>query len=146
MSDLETKVRALLDGFVKQLVGHVRAQTLAALAADLGAPDRAAAVARPARGAKSAGAPATSGVKPAPRVSHAKPKVPRGGKRDPRLIAELTERLGAFVKENPGKGIREAGKDLGTATRDLQVPMARLLAAGTISMKGTRSSATYSPR
>jgi hypothetical protein len=67
----------------------------------------------------------------------------RGAKRDPRDIAALTERLGDFISKNPGKRIEEIGSALGTSTKELVLPVKKLLLAKTISTKGEKRATRY---
>jgi len=67
----------------------------------------------------------------------------RGVKRSPDEIDELAGRFKAFVKENPGLRIEQINKQLGTATRDLALPIRKLLAEGAIYAKGQKRSTMY---
>ena len=79
-------------------------------------------------------------------VSARMPTRPKGTKRDPVAIARLTETLGTFIKKNPGQRIEQIGKALGIATKELVLPVKKLLAAKKISTKGQKRSTTYFPR
>jgi hypothetical protein len=61
---------------------------------------------------------------------------PKGAKRDPAAIARLTDTLGTFIKKNPGQRIEQIGKALGIRTKELALPVKKLLAAKQISTKG----------
>jgi hypothetical protein len=67
----------------------------------------------------------------------------KGAKRDPRVLEALTEKLGAFIKKNPGQRIEQIGKALGTPTKDLALPVKKLIAAKKISTKGQKRATTY---
>lgn len=71
---------------------------------------------------------------------------PKGAKRDPEDIAALTESLAAFVKKTPGQRIEQIGKALGTPTKELTLPMKKLIAAKRISTKGQKRATTYFAR
>ena len=71
---------------------------------------------------------------------------PKGAKRDPRVLEALTEKLGAFIKKNPGQRIEEIGKALGTRTKDLVLPVKKLIAAKKVSTKGEKRATKYFPR
>ncbi len=67
----------------------------------------------------------------------------RGAKRSPDELDKLAERFQAFVKENPGLRIEQINKQLGTTTKDLALPIRKLLAEGAIHAKGQKRSTTY---
>jgi hypothetical protein len=70
----------------------------------------------------------------------------KGVKRDPQLLQALTERLGAFIKNNPGQRIEQIAEALGAPTKDLALPVRKLIAAKQISTKGQKRSTKYFPR
>ena len=67
----------------------------------------------------------------------------KGAKRDPRLLQALTDKLGDYIKKNPGLRIEQIGKALGTPTKDLALPVKKLVAAKKISTKGQKRATTY---
>ena len=67
----------------------------------------------------------------------------RGVKRSPDEIDEIAERFKAFVKENPGLRIEQINKQLGTTTKDLALPIRKLLGEGAIHAKGQKRSTMY---
>jgi hypothetical protein len=67
----------------------------------------------------------------------------RGAKRSPDELDKLAERFQTFVKENPGLRIEQINKQLGTTTKDLALPIRKLLAEGSIHAKGQKRSTTY---
>lgn len=73
---------------------------------------------------------------------------PPGGGRPKRRHSELTElseRFTAFVRHHPGLRIEQINKQLGTATKDLALPIRKLIAAGAIKTKNKKRSTTYFP-
>jgi len=68
-----------------------------------------------------------------------------GGKRDPEVIAALTDELLAFIAKNPGKRIEEISAALETPTRDLVLPVRRLVAGKRVSTRGQKRATTYFP-
>lgn len=77
-----------------------------------------------------------------------KPGRPRGGRHAKRGAAELdvlSSRFVAFVKTNPGLRIEQINKELRTTTKDLALPIRKLIAEGMISAKGQKRSTQYFP-
>lgn len=69
----------------------------------------------------------------------------KGAKRDPQVLEALVEKLGAFVIKNPGKRIEEIGSELAIATKELALPVKKLIASKRITTKGQRRATTYYP-
>ena len=70
-------------------------------------------------------------------LSHQRPK------RSPEELEALAGRFAAFVQANPGLRIEQINKLLGTETRDLTLPIRKLIADGVIRAKGRKRSTTY---
>jgi hypothetical protein len=73
------------------------------------------------------------------------PKRTASPKRDPRIIAKLTDKFVGFVKQHPGLRIEQINPKLGTATKDLALPVRKAIAAGRIKTKGQKRATTYQP-
>lgn len=69
----------------------------------------------------------------------------KGEKRDPKLLEEVQATFVAFVKKNPGLRIEQINKQLGTTTKDLQLPIRKAIAAGEVRTKGEKRSTIYNP-
>jgi len=69
----------------------------------------------------------------------------RSGKRTPDDLARLSESFVGFVGKNPGLRIEQINKQLGSTTKDLALPIRKLVASGEISVKGEKRSTTYFP-
>lgn len=69
----------------------------------------------------------------------------KGEKRTADELDQLAERFQAFVKENPGLRIEQINKQLGTSTKDLQLPIRKLIADGAVKAKGEKRSTQYFP-
>jgi hypothetical protein len=72
-----------------------------------------------------------------------RPRGGRGGKRTPEDLEALSQQFGSFVKANPGLRIEQINKQLGTTTKDLALPIRKLISEGVISTKGQKRSTTY---
>lgn len=71
---------------------------------------------------------------------------PLGRRADKRTATELdalSERFVAFVREHPGLRIEQINRTLGTRTKDLALPIRKLVAEGAIRVKGQKRSTTY---
>jgi hypothetical protein len=69
--------------------------------------------------------------------------VPSHGKRGTSELEALGARFMKHVAEKPGQRIEQINKQLGTTTKDLALPIRKLVAEGAIKTKGERRSTTY---
>lgn len=69
----------------------------------------------------------------------------RGAKRTAEDLEALSEQFMTFVKANPGLRIEQINKELGTSTKDLALPIRKLIADRMISAKGQKRSTAYFP-
>ena len=160
MSNLDDQIRSMTEAFAGDLAGLIRKAALEAVQSALSAgaapaPVRAAAPARrPAPRPKApAPAPKAAPARPgrpaaAAKAAPAKPatsKRPLGAKRPPAELAALVERLGGYIKSNPGQGMEAISKALGTNTSDLTLPVKKLLAAKRVRFEGVKRATKYYP-
>jgi predicted transcriptional regulator len=75
----------------------------------------------------------------APRVIRGK-----GAKRDSAALEALSDKFTNFVAKNPGLRIEEINKELGTTTKDLALPIRKLVAEGALKTHGKKRATTYS--
>jgi hypothetical protein len=68
-----------------------------------------------------------------------------GEKRPPAEVAKLTDGLGDYIKANPGQRMEIIGKALGVTTRELNLPIKKLLAAKRIRSEGQKRATEYFP-
>lgn len=64
-------------------------------------------------------------------------------KRSPEDIQAVADKFAAFVKKNPGLRIEQINQAIGTSTKDLAVPVRRLIAAKRVKTKGEKRATTY---
>jgi len=134
MSDLQNEMNRTVQGFVAQITELARRAAINTLESAFGE--------RTARG----GSAAT--VVAAVTASSGRVGRPRGGRGAKRTAADLdalSERVETFVKANPGLRIEQINKELGTTTKDLALPIRKLIADGVINAKGQKRSTTYFP-
>lgn len=67
----------------------------------------------------------------------------KGAKRSSTQLDRLQSRVMEFVTANPGMRIEQINKELGTSTRDLQLPIRKLIATGSLKSKGEKRATTY---
>jgi hypothetical protein len=174
MSDIDTQIRSHVDAFVEKLSGLVRQQALEAVRSALGGGSSTAAVAPKAAAApakrKAAAAPkkkaapapkkkaAPAAAKPvapaapaakaapAPKAAPAASKRKPGAKRAPEEIAKTTTQLFDYISQKPGGRIEEIAKAINIATKDLTLPIKKLLGDKKIRSQGERRATKYFPR
>ncbi len=67
----------------------------------------------------------------------------RGAKRSSDELDKLSEQFHAFVAKHPGLRIEQINKQLGTSTKDLALPIRKLVSEGALKTKGEKRSTTY---
>lgn len=118
MSDIQTRIDKLVSTFVSDLTDLARAQAretlLASLDGSIG-------------GRKARGGFSTRG----------------GGKRTSVELERISDTIIDWITKHPGTRIEEMNKELGTSTRDLALPMRKLVADGVLTTKGARRATKY---
>jgi hypothetical protein len=140
MSDLPQQISGLVEEFVSKVTGLARQAAMEALNGALGAPSAGGAGrgARNARGGGQAGAPAASVRRGA---AAGKP----GAKRPAEEMARIKDQVLAYVTANPGKRVEHIKVDLGHPTKDLALPIKKLIAEGAIKSQGEKRATAYFP-
>jgi hypothetical protein len=67
----------------------------------------------------------------------------RGAKRSSDELDKLADQFHSFVSKHPGMRIEQINKQLGTTTKDLALPIRKLVAEGALKTKGAKRSTTY---
>jgi hypothetical protein len=130
-SSIESEIQARVQAFANELTELIRASAMELVSEALGG------------SSAGRGRPRTNGA----RVTATRgPGRPKGAKRDPEALAALTDKLGSYIAKNPGLRIEEIGKALGAPTKELALPVKKLLAAKRISTKGQKRSTKYFPK
>ena len=126
MSDFQNEMNRTVQGFVAQITELARRAAIDTLESAFGG-----------RGSSNGAAIAFS-------VGRAgRPRGGRGAKRTPADLAALSDKVAAFVKANPGLRIEQINKQLDTTTKDLALPIRKLISEGAITAKGKKRSTTY---
>jgi hypothetical protein len=133
MSDFQNEMNRTVQGFVAQITELARRAAITTLESAFGE--------RAARGGSAATVVASITGAGTGRVG--RPRGGRGAKRTAADLEALSERVATFVKSNPGLRIEQINKELGTTTKDLALPIRKLIADGVINAKGQKRSTTY---
>jgi hypothetical protein len=134
MSNFQNEMNQAVEGFVAQITELARRAAMDTLESAFGGR------AGRAGSTRAAVAAATDGA-----ASGGRRRGGRGAKRTAEDLAGLSEKFATFVKANPGLRIEQINKELGTTTKDLALPIRKLIADKMISAKGQKRSTTYSP-
>ena len=132
MSDFQNEMNHAVQGFVAQITELARRAAINTLESAFGS-----------RGGGGGGSRAAAAVLGS--VSVGRPRGGRGAKRSAADLEALSEKFAAFVKSNPGLRIEQINKELGTSTKDLALPIRKLVSEGVVKAKGQRRSTKYFP-
>src|SRR3979409_674937 len=132
MSDLEKEMNLAVQSFVAQISELARRAAPDTLESAFGG--------RPGRTGGARTAVVTS---PAGSARPGRPPGGRGAKRTAEDLEALSTKFATFVKAHPGLRIEQINKELGTTTKDLALPIRKLIADKMISTKGNKRSTTY---
>ena len=127
MNDFQTDMNRTVQGFVAQITELARRAALDTLESAFGSK----------AGARGGGGAAAGQV--------GRPRGGRGAKRTAADLEALSSKFASFVKSNPGLRIEQINKELGTTTKDLALPIRKLISEGQIKAKGKKRSTTYFP-
>jgi hypothetical protein len=134
MSDFQNEMNRAVQGFVAQITELARRAAIDTLESAFGG-----------RAARSGAPPAVAAVAATSLGRVGRPRGGRGAKRSAADLVALSERFASFVKASPGLRIEQINKQLGTTTKDLALPIRKLISDGVITAKGQKRSTTYFP-
>lgn len=152
MSNVENDIRSRVDSFVNELSALVRRAALEAVADALkvgGGQPAARKPGRPAKAATTEGETTrkTPGRKPGrPAAAPKAAKRKAGEKRSPAMLAQITEQVYNYIKANPQQGVEQIAKALNTSTKELTLPIRKLLGEKKVGSKGQKRATRYFPR
>ena len=135
MSDFQNEMNHAVQGFVAQIAELARRAALDTLESAFGS--RGGAGGGRNGGGRAALLALTGGTRAG------RPRGGRGAKRTSADLEMLSEKFASYVKANPGLRIEQINKELGTTTKDLALPIRKLIADGKIAAKGQKRSTTY---
>jgi hypothetical protein len=134
MSDFQTEMNRVVQGFVAQISELARRAAIDTLESAFGG-----------RGGRGAPPAAVAAITTSSFGRVGRPRGGRGAKRTSADLEALSEQFASFVKANPGLRIEQINKQLGTTTKDLALPIRKLISEGVINAKGQKRSTTYFP-
>jgi hypothetical protein len=134
MMDFQNEMNRTVQSFVAQISELARRAAIDTLESAFGG-----------KAGRSQGTPAAVALPTAGVARAGRPRGGRGAKRTAEDLEALSEKFASFVKANPGLRIEQINKELGTTTKDLALPIRKLIAEKVISSKGNKRSTTYSP-
>jgi hypothetical protein len=158
MSNAENNIKNRVDAFVNDLSDLIRQSALEAVAEALKKggevstapvprrPGRPAKVVEAPVAAKPAGKPGRPAKSSSAASSAAAAKRRAGEKRSPVLLAQVTDQVGNHIKSNPGQGVEQIAKALSTTTKELTLPIRKLLGDKKITSKGQKRATRYFPK
>jgi hypothetical protein len=133
MSDFQNDMSNVVQGFVTQITALAQRAALNTLESAFG-------------GRTSRGGSVRALIPPAAGVASAgHSRGGRGAKRTAEDLEALSTKFASFVKSHPGLRIEQINKELGTTTKDLALPIRKLISEGMISAKGKKRSTAYFP-
>jgi hypothetical protein len=138
MSDFQNEMNHAVQGFVAQIAELARRAALDTLESAFGSRGGGGGGGRNG-GGRAALLALTGGARAG------RPRGGRGAKRTAADLEVLSDKFASYVKANPGLRIEQINKELGTTTKDLALPIRKLIADGKISAKGQKRSTTYFP-
>ncbi|MBK8252855.1 MAG: DNA-binding protein [Polyangiaceae bacterium] len=150
MNNIDSMLRARVDAFASDLSALIKQAALEAVANALKGGEAAAPAAKAPAGRKRGPAPAAAKAAPkaAPKAPAAAPAAPAkrkaGQKRSPDEIAKTTDKLLQYIAKNSNQRIEEIAKGVGTSTKELTLPIKKLIADGEIIAKGEKRATRYS--
>ena len=122
MSDFQTEMNRVVTDFVNQITELARAAARDMIDQALGKGSKGVAISSLSRGGRGRG---------------------RGSKRTSDELDVLADNFHAFVVKHPGMRIEQINKQLGTTTKDLALPIRKLMSEGALKTKGEKRSTMY---
>jgi hypothetical protein len=138
MADLQKQIEQIVGQAAAQIAVLVKETAIESLSSTLNVVQRNGGATRRA----SSAAPRAAAPAPARAASARRGK---GDKRPAGEIEAVKARVGEFIGKNPGLRIEQINAKLGTQTKDLALPLRKLITERVISTKGQRRATTYYP-
>jgi ribosome-binding protein aMBF1 (putative translation factor) len=127
MPNTDTAIREAVESFVEQLRALIQAAALESV-----------------RSALNGGTTVSRSPKQGRHVTTTSSKTrQKGAKRTPAELEALVKKLHSHIAKNPGQRIEQIGDALGVATKDLALPVRKLVSEKKVSSKGQKRATMY---
>lgn len=138
-SELDKKILERIESFVNELTRLVKRSAVESVQVALGDSGARVALGRGRRGI-ALGKELTSGR------GRGAGRGKKGAKRTGKQLENLKEKLRSYIKSNPGQRIEQIAAAIGIGTRQLALPIKKLLAEKKIKKKGKKRATSYFAR
>jgi len=126
-TDIDSKIRGMVEAFAGDLADLIRESAMETVRDALGG------VPTGRRGGAARASVASAGRR----------ALPKGAKRPPDEIVKLTARLLEYVKAHKGERIEQIAKGMSVSTRELNLPVKKLIATKAIRTRGQKRATQY---
>lgn len=133
MSDFHSQLAGVVNSFVAQVSALAREAAIQTLGNAL-------------RGSASVLAERPARATAQPRIAAAAPArraLPKGAKRPAEELADLQATLLEYIKAHPGQRVEQIKQALGASTKDLALPIRKLIAGGAVRSEGAKRATAY---
>ncbi len=135
-NSVNDRIRSRVEQFAEELSTLIRDSAMETVREALGGGGGGSSARRGGRGGRASAAPA--------KLSAGRRE--KGQKRDPGEIERLTGRLLDYVKGNGGQRIEQIAAGMGTVTKELNLPVKKLIAQKSLKTKGQKRATQYFAR
>jgi hypothetical protein len=135
MSEVERRIQQRVEAFVQELSNLVRQDVLDSVKDALGGRGGA---------ARGRAAAARGGRRPARAAGTGRGRR-KGQKRSPDELARLVGSIRGYVLKNPGHGVEQMARDLDISSRELVLPIKKLIKQGEVRARGEKRATKYFP-
>jgi hypothetical protein len=130
LSNIHDQIAHRIKAFASELEELVRRAAIDAVTSSLGT------------GSARAASPRAASAAPVARGGR---RSSSGGKRPPAELAAMVGKAGDWIKSNPGQGVEAMAKALGVQTKELALPIAKLLKSRAVKKRGQKRATKYYP-
>ena len=134
-NSVNDRIRSRVEAFAEELSALIRDSAMETVRDALGGGGGGGGARRGGRGGRAAAVSAKVGS-----------RREKGQKRDPNEIERLTGRLLDYVKGNAGQRIEQIAAGMGTVTKELNLPVKKLIAQKSLKTKGQKRATQYFAR
>lgn len=136
MPDLQREINQRIESFVNEVTALARRAAIESLSEALDHPASGRRRGRPPKNGASAAMPQVSNGRRGRRRG-------KGGKRSQAEITREVERLHSYIQENPGQRMEQIAQGLSSTTKDLRLPVNKLVSDALIRTEGEKRATRY---